>query len=95
MVKVVEAVAEEWEELAKTLHFNSSVIESVRESFPLPKDGCQEMLRRWLDRQEETCQPVYWNTLINSLCEAGFVDIANDLQEAVKDYPITVITTHL
>ena len=55
------------------------------------KDTCQEILRRWLEGQEETRQPVNWDTLIDSLIEAGFVDIATDLQEAVEDYPIEVV----
>ena len=88
---MVEAVAAEWEELAKTLHFDSSVIEHVKERFPQTEDACQEVLRRWLDGQEGTRQPVHWDTLIDSLLEAGFDSIANDLQEAVENYPVDVI----
>ena len=88
---MVEAVAAEWAELAKTLHFDSSVIEDVRERFPQPETACQEVLRRWLDGQEGARQPVRWDTLIHSLLEAGFFDTANDLQEAVENYPVDVI----
>ena len=89
---MVEAVAVEWAELAKTLHFDSSVIEDVRERFPQPEDACQEVLWRWLDGQEGARQPVHWDTLIDSLLEAGFDDIANGLQEAVEIYPVDAIT---
>ena len=84
-------MATEWEELAKALHFESSVIEHVSHTLHQTKDACQEILRRWLEGQEETRQPVNWDTLIDSLIEAGFVDIATDLQEAVEDYPIEVV----
>ena len=84
-MKVIEGVAAGWEELAKALHFDSSVIEHMRGT----EDACWNILWRWLEG--ETRQPVNWITLIESLIEAGFIDIATDLQEAVEDYPIDVI----
>ena len=84
-MKVIEGVAAEWEELAKALHFDSSVIEHMRGT----EYACWDILWRWLEG--ETRQPVNWDTLIESLIEAGFVAIATDLQEAVEDYPIDVV----
>ena len=81
---MIEEVAGYWEDLARALHFESSVIEHM---FYQREDVCQEVLRRWLGGQEETRQPVNWATLIDSLTEAGFVDVAEDLQEAVGDSP--------
>ena len=84
---MIEEVAGYWEDLARALHFESSVIEHITDMFYQTEDACREVLRRWLGRQEGTRQPVNWATLIDSLTEAGFVDIAEDLQEAVGDPP--------
>jgi len=84
-VKVIESVAAQWECLALALHFESSVIEIVkRNNFYQPEDACREMLRRWLEGQGETRQPVNWATLIDSLLEAGFVDISENLHEVIR-----------
>ena len=83
---MIEEVAAEWEKLALALHFQTFVIDIVRRNtFHRTEDACREVLQRWLEGQEETRQPVNWATLIDSLLEAGFVDIAEDLQEVVED----------
>ena len=84
---MIEEVAESWEYLARALHFESSVIEHITDMFYQTEDTCREVLRRWLEGQEETRQPVNWATLIDSLTEAGCVDVAENLQEAVGDPP--------
>ena len=84
-MKVIEGVAAEWENLALALHFDSSVIEIVRrDTFYQTEDACREMLRRWLEGQGGTRQPVNWRTLIESLLEAGFVDIAENLHAIIE-----------
>ena len=85
---MIEEVAGYWEDLARALHFESSVIEHIINIFYQREDTCQEVLLRWLKGQEETRQPVNWATLIDSLTEAGVVDIAEDLQAAVGDSPL-------
>ena len=84
---MIEEVAGYWEDLARALHFESSVVEHITDMFYQTEDACREVLRRWLGGQEETRQPANWATLIDSLTEAGCVDIAEDLQEAVGDSP--------
>lgn len=88
-VRVIQGVAAKWEYLADALHFESSVIEIVRrDTFHQTEAACREVLQRWLEGLEGTRQPVNWGTLIDSLLEAGFVDIAEDLQEVVGDSPL-------
>ena len=82
---MIEGVATHWEDLAKALHLETSVIEHVRDMFHQTEDACREVLRRWLEGQGETRQPVNWATLIDSLLEAGFVDVVEDLQEVMED----------
>ena len=76
---MIEEMAGYWEDLAQALHFESSVI-LITDMFYQTEDACRE-------GQEETRQPVNWATLIDSLIEAGCVDVAEDLQEAVGDSP--------
>ena len=84
-MKVIESVAAQWEHLALALHFEGRVIDSVkRNNFYQTEDACREMLRRWLEGQGETRQPVNWATLIDSLLEAGFIDIAENLHEVIR-----------
>ena len=85
---MIEEVAGYWEDLARALHFESSVIEHIGDMFFQTEDACREVLRRWLEGQGETRQPVNWATLIDSLSEAGFVDVAEELQEALGDPPL-------
>ena len=88
-VRVIESVATNWEYLAQALHFEDGVIETVRrDAYNRAEDSCQEVLRLWLEGQAESRQPVNWGTLIDSLSEAGFVDVAEDLQAAVEDSPL-------
>ena len=79
---MIEGVAALWEHLAIALGFESNVIEIVRrDMFHQSEDACREILRRWLEGQRGTRQPVNWATLVNSLLEAGFVDMVEDLQD--------------
>ena len=83
---MIEGVAARWEHLAHALHFESSVIEIIRRnSFHQTEDACRDVLWRWLEGQGETRQPVNWATLIESLLDAGFVIMADNLREAVED----------
>ena len=85
---MIEEVVGYWEDLARALHFESSVIEHIGDMFFQTEDACREVLRRWLEGQGETRQPVNWTTLIDGLSEAGFVDVAEELQEALGDPPL-------
>ena len=89
MVRVIEGVAGHWEDLALALHFETSMIEIVnRDMFHKTENSCRELLRRWLEGQGGTRQPVNWATLIESLIDAGFFDVADDLREVVEDPPL-------
>ena len=87
---MIEGVAAQWEALALALHFESSVIEYVRrDAFHQTEDACRKLLQRWLEGQEGTRQPVNWATLIDSLLEAGIVDIAEILKGVVEEPPFS------
>ena len=82
---MIEGVAAHWEDLAKALDFETSEIEHVRDMFHQTEDACREVLRRWLEGQGETRQPVNWAILIDSLLEAGIVEIADNLKGVVEE----------
>ena len=84
-MRVIEGVAAQWEHLALALQFDGSVIEIVRrDTFYQTEDACREMLQRWLEGYGGTRQPVNWGTLIDSLLDAGFVDIAENLHAVIE-----------
>ena len=49
-VKIVETIAYRWQDVALALHFEGSVIASIKEStFSNVAEGCRRMLDRWLE----------------------------------------------
>ena len=78
-VKIVETIAYRWQDVALALHFEGSVIASIKEStFSNVEEGCRRMLDRWL---EGVChEPLTWERLVEALQEAGFVDLADSLR---------------
>ena len=82
-LKIIETVAEQLEQLEEmTLalqledHFTNTF-----KGDPVP--ACCEMMQQWLDGEGR--KPVTWSTLIKSLIEAGFLHLAENLQEILRN----------
>ena len=82
-VKIVETIAYRWQDVALALHFEGSVIASIKEStFSNVEEGCRRMLDRWL---EGGChEPVTWKRLVEALQDAGFIELAESLRCTLK-----------
>lgn len=84
MVKIIEQVASQWEELAYVLQFSSAVVKTIE--CDNPKDciaACTELLHWWLRGAEGTRQPVSWATLVECLRDCDFIVLARDLENAI------------
>jgi len=82
-VKIVETIAYRWQDIALALHFEGSVIASIKEStFSNVEEGCRRMLDRWL---EGGCrEPVTWKRLVEALQDSGFIDLADSLRTTLN-----------
>ena len=82
VVQVIKYVAARWEEVATRLHFESHDISRINgdnhyKNIPC----CRKMFGEWLDGNGR--EPVNWETLITALKEAGFSQLASDLQNII------------
>jgi len=82
-VKIVETIAYRWQDVALALHFEGSVIASIKEStFSNVEEGCKRMLDRWL---EGGCrEAVTWKRPVEALQNAGFIELAESLRSTLK-----------
>ena len=85
-VKVIEGVGDKWKDLARSLDFSETRINSIDTGAPheQPEEACQEVFIEWLDGDDDLRSPVTWDTLTQSMIEAGLVDMAEQLKELVS-----------
>ena len=83
-VRVIEGVAPDWKDLAIALGFDKSRIKTIKKDYRVSMEACQEMFMRWLDGEHDLAQPCTWDTLINCLSNASFVDVACSLRATLK-----------
>jgi len=84
VVKVIEQVASQWEELAYILQFSSAVVKTIkRDNTKDCTAACTEVLHRWVGGAEGTREPVSWATLIECLRDCDFIMLARDLENAL------------
>ena len=76
-LKIIETVAEQLEEMTLALQLEDHAFEGD----PVP--ACCEMMQQWLDGEGR--KPVTWLTLIESLADTGFLDLAKNLQEILRN----------
>ena len=83
---MIDTVAAEWEELAIALGFEPAVINYIRRDHVHDAKGaCYRVLTKWLAEEEENLRgPATWATLIESLKDAGFASLAEDLMRITK-----------
>ena len=80
MVKVIDAVAPEWEELAISFGLAGHVISTIRkDNFRDSKTATRQVLTHWL--AGECPGTVSWESLVEHLDNAGFSGVAFDLQD--------------
>ena len=80
-VRVIERVAPDWKDLAIALGFDQSRIMIIDEDCRgRVERACQEMFMRWLNGEHDLAQPCTWDTLINRLRRAAFIDVASSLK---------------
>ena len=79
-VTIIDTVAPEWEELAIAMEFPAHVISTIRrDNLRDAKGATLQILTQWL---EGKCSiAVLWGTLVDCLHQAGFSNVALDLQE--------------
>ena len=84
MVKIIEQVASQWEQLAYALQFSSAVVKTIeRDNTKDCTAACTELLHRWVCGAEGTRQPISWATLIESLRDCDFTVLARDLDNVL------------
>lgn len=84
-VRVIDAVAPKWEELAIALGFKPYTIQTIqRDHVQDARAACQRMLSMWLEEKEENlCRPATWLTLVQCLIDAEFSTLAQDLEDVL------------
>ena len=79
MLKIIETVAEQLEEMTLALQLEDHTVAFDGD----PVLACCEMMQQWLDGEGR--KPVTWSTLIESLVDTGFLDLAENLQEILRN----------
>ncbi len=83
VVKPIESIAFRWDEVAIALDIDWCVIKYIRTDAHFQAvPACLEMLHKWLDG--EGCQPATWMRFMEALIDAGFTNLAEDLEEVLK-----------
>ena len=86
-VRIIEAVAAEWEKLAIRFGFEGPRINSIRKgTFFKPDDACFKMFTKWL-AGEHNLKPPTWSNLIQCLEETQipeFQILARKVIEAIE-----------
>ena len=80
-LKIIETIAEQLEEMTRALELEDHVTNTAVEGDPVP--ACCDMMQQWLDGEGR--KPATWSTLIDSLIDTGFLDLADNLQEILRN----------
>ncbi len=82
-MQLINEVAHQWEKMALSLHFKDYTIQSISKNHPKDCEAaCLDMFTKWLLGNPDTCQPIAWQTLIESIGETNS-QLAHDLMDAV------------
>ncbi len=81
-VKIITSTAARWEQVATRLHFDRHIIEHItRDHHYQTVPCCRKIFEKWLDGAGR--QPANWKTLIITLKEANFSELAEEVQEII------------
>ena len=77
VIKIMNAVAPEWEELAMSMGVEAHVISTIRrDNLQDSKGATRQLFMTWLEGKAGS-----WEGLVECLDDAGFSSIASDLQK--------------
>jgi hypothetical protein len=77
-VKIIATVADQWAKLANALGFDTATCDSLATD----KASCEDMFTCWL-RGGQNLRPATWDSLIKSLEDSGFTELANNVKKVV------------
>ena len=79
----MDEISSQWPDVAIALAFEHySISEIELSSRGQPKTACRTMIMEWLKGAKRT--PVTWNTLVQALIDAKFVDLAEQLRTVLR-----------
>ena len=85
VIKVIERVAGSWEKVATRLCFEGHDIQRIkRDDRNSCTEACRTMFIEWLRGKGR--KPITWETLIKTLKEAEFSEIASDLEHLLNQF---------
>ena len=71
-IKIVDNVASEWEQVAKSLCLDEATIDRIKgDLHQSTRDAFLQMFKMWLDGSSGHCVPVTWSGLVQSLKDTG------------------------
>jgi len=79
-LKIIETVADQLEEMAHALQLEDHDTHTFEGD---PVQACCKMMQQWLNGEGR--KPVSWLTLKESLIDTGFLDLAETLQEILRN----------
>ena len=80
IIRIIDTVAPEWEELAMAMGFPAHVISTIqRNNLRDAKGATLQIFTQWLEGRSPV--PVSWENLVSCLHQAEFSNISLDVQE--------------
>ena len=83
-MRIIYAVALDWDWIAIRLHFRGDVISRIERDHKGSSvvRACQAMFSKWLEGEGRW--PITWKTLIEALKEAGFSELASEVETVLE-----------
>ena len=75
---MINTVAAQWIKLAIALEFDYNTIEAVKSNHSEAELSCIAILSRWMNGEGQ--QPATWETFIQALEDADYLNLAKDLK---------------
>ena len=76
-VRIIEAVAHDWQSVAMALGFDGPRIKNLEKDYPSRcEDASREMFTKWLNKDHDLRRPLTWVTLIDCLEQAEMKSLA-------------------
>ena len=88
-LRIIDAVASEWEELAIALGFDGNVINYVKKDYIHDSKGaCSKILRLWLENEDEHLKgPISWSILLQCLDDIEYSSLSNEIRSIIENPP--------
>ena len=76
---IIKELAARWKDVGLALDFGSSDLNNIKRDKGNVEDCCMELMDRWLQGTVQT-KPVTWETLLEAMEDAQFVELARKLK---------------